>query len=179
MHCSVSPAHDAAIWAWQQAVCAKRWRGSCILGMYLDRRSNLVCVLLSIACAASLLFIRPVPACAVQVLEEELGKPTLFYRVGGSIPATGYFRQYLDILTTVFAFGLEENNVHAPNEGWVIAFSVFLFTILLSNSLACEYQHELPGLAAFQCSVLYTARISWCMAPAVVGMPGPTALESM
>ena len=51
-----------------------------------------------------------------QVLEEELGKKALFYRMGGSIPATGYFKQFLDIYTTVFAFGLEENNVHAPDE---------------------------------------------------------------
>lgn len=58
---------------------------------------------------------------AAKVLEEELGKKALFYRMGGSIPATGYFKQFLDIYTTVFAFGLEENNVHAPDESYPLS----------------------------------------------------------
>lgn len=52
----------------------------------------------------------------VQVLQEVLGKPTLYYREGGSIPALVLLRQHLGIETTMFAFGLPDDNLHAPNE---------------------------------------------------------------
>ena len=52
----------------------------------------------------------------VQVLKQILPKPPLYVRFGGSIPATGYFKEYLGIETSMFAFGLEGNRVHAPNE---------------------------------------------------------------
>ena len=54
--------------------------------------------------------------CILQVLEEELGNKPVFFREGGSIPATTYFQQHLDIDTTVFGFGLPDDNIHAPNE---------------------------------------------------------------
>ena len=52
----------------------------------------------------------------MQVLEEELGTMPVYFRAGGSIPATTYFQQFLGIDTTVFGFGLPNDNLHAPNE---------------------------------------------------------------
>ena len=52
----------------------------------------------------------------MQVLRQLLPKPPLYVRFGGSIPATGYFKEYLGIETSMFAWGLGDNRVHAPNE---------------------------------------------------------------
>lgn len=52
----------------------------------------------------------------VQVLEEELGKPVLSFWEGGSIPAMAAFKHHLGAPATMFAFGLDDNRVHAPNE---------------------------------------------------------------
>lgn len=52
----------------------------------------------------------------LQVLEEVLGRPPLYIREGGTIPALALFRQHLGVDTTVFAFGLEDDRIHSPNE---------------------------------------------------------------
>ncbi len=45
-----------------------------------------------------------------------MGKPTLFYREGGTIPAMALLKNVLDIDMTMFSFGLPDDRIHAPNE---------------------------------------------------------------
>lgn len=52
----------------------------------------------------------------MQVLEEVMGKPTLFYREGGTIPAMALLKNQLNIDMTMFSFGLPDDRIHAPNE---------------------------------------------------------------
>lgn len=52
----------------------------------------------------------------VQVLQEVTGKPTLYYREGGTIPAMALLKKELGIDMTMFAFGLPDDRIHAPNE---------------------------------------------------------------
>ena len=54
----------------------------------------------------------------MQVLTEHMGRPTLIYREGGSIPALVLMRKHLNIESTMFAFGLPDDNLHSPNEVW-------------------------------------------------------------
>ncbi|DBA76494.1 TPA: hypothetical protein ACH3X2_008556 [Trebouxia sp. C0005] len=56
---------------------------------------------------------------AAKVLEEVMGKPTLFYREGGTIPAMALLKNVLDIDMTMFSFGLPDDRIHAPNERYV------------------------------------------------------------
>ena len=59
------------------------------------------------------------PTCYVvlpKVLEEVLGKPTLYYREGGTIPAMALLKKQLNIDMTMFSFGLPDDRIHAPNE---------------------------------------------------------------
>jgi acetylornithine deacetylase/succinyl-diaminopimelate desuccinylase-like protein len=44
------------------------------------------------------------------------GKEPYYVRSGGSIPVTGLFLQHLGAYTVDFAFGLRDENIHAPNE---------------------------------------------------------------
>jgi acetylornithine deacetylase/succinyl-diaminopimelate desuccinylase-like protein len=43
-------------------------------------------------------------------------KDPYYTRTGGSIPVVGMFLEVLDAYTVAFAFGLDDENVHAPNE---------------------------------------------------------------
>ena len=54
----------------------------------------------------------------MQVLMEHMGRPTLIYREGGSIPALVLMRKHLNIESTMFGFGLPDDNLHSPNEVW-------------------------------------------------------------
>ena len=45
-----------------------------------------------------------------------MGSKPKYIREGGSIPAMAMFKKILGIDTTVFAFGLDDDFVHAPNE---------------------------------------------------------------
>ncbi len=56
----------------------------------------------------------------VQVLTEHMGQPTLIYREGGSIPALVLMRKHLGLESTMFAFGLPDDNLHSPNEVWAL-----------------------------------------------------------
>lgn len=56
---------------------------------------------------------------AAKVLEEVMGKPTLFYREGGTIPAMALLKNLLNIDMTMFSFGLPDDRIHAPNERYV------------------------------------------------------------
>jgi acetylornithine deacetylase/succinyl-diaminopimelate desuccinylase-like protein len=44
------------------------------------------------------------------------GKDAYYARMGGSIPVCGIFLKELDAYTVNFAFGLKDENIHAPNE---------------------------------------------------------------
>lgn len=53
---------------------------------------------------------------ARNVLTDEYGREPVFFRMGGSIPVMPYLQEYLNLETTMFAFGHSDENVHAPNE---------------------------------------------------------------
>ncbi len=63
----------------------------------------------------------PAIACAAQVFGEELGRPTVFTRSGGSIPIVGEFATYLGIPTVLMGFGLPDDGLHSPNEKYCLA----------------------------------------------------------
>ena len=44
------------------------------------------------------------------------GKRPVFMREGGSIPVVNMFKKELSMDTLLIGFGLEDDNVHAPNE---------------------------------------------------------------
>lgn len=46
------------------------------------------------------------------------GKAPLYMRNGGTIPVCALFQQVLNVYTVNFAFGLNDENIHAPNEFW-------------------------------------------------------------
>lgn len=53
---------------------------------------------------------------AAEALEVGFGKRPTFMREGGSIPVVHLFKQELGIDTLLLGFGLDDDNVHAPNE---------------------------------------------------------------
>lgn len=57
---------------------------------------------------------------AARVFSEELGKPTVFIRSGGSIPIVGEFVTHLGIPTVLMGFGLPDDGLHSPNEKYRI-----------------------------------------------------------
>lgn len=44
------------------------------------------------------------------------GREPAYFRMGGSIPAMALFHRELGVEVTMFAFGLADENVHAPDE---------------------------------------------------------------
>ena len=58
----------------------------------------------------------PALAVAASVLKDLYGKEPYRIRMGGTIPANGFFLQMLQAYTLVFAFGLEDELQHSPNE---------------------------------------------------------------
>ena len=53
---------------------------------------------------------------AYAVLKDLYGKDPYWVRMGGTIPANAMFRDYLGAYTIVFAFGLQDELQHSPNE---------------------------------------------------------------
>ena len=53
---------------------------------------------------------------AYSVLKELYGKEPYWVRMGGTIPANAMFQAYLGAYTIVFAFGLQDELQHSPNE---------------------------------------------------------------
>ena len=53
---------------------------------------------------------------AYSVLKELYGKEPYWVRMGGTIPANAMFREHLGAYTIVFAFGLQDELQHSPNE---------------------------------------------------------------
>lgn len=58
---------------------------------------------------------------AAEVLEELYGKAPYYVRVGGSIPVCELFLTHLGSYTVGFAFGLSDEQIHAPNEFYRLA----------------------------------------------------------
>lgn len=61
-------------------------------------------------------FDHPGNLAATEVHRVLYGKDPYFTRTGGSIPVVGMFLETLGVHTVSFAFGLDDENVHAPNE---------------------------------------------------------------
>jgi acetylornithine deacetylase/succinyl-diaminopimelate desuccinylase-like protein len=53
---------------------------------------------------------------AADAIEVGFGKRPTLMREGGSIPVVGMFKKELGVDTLLIGFGLEDDNVHAPNE---------------------------------------------------------------
>lgn len=58
---------------------------------------------------------------ATAALKEVWGRETVFIRSGGSIPIVGDFARHLDLPSVMMGFGLPDDNLHAPNEKFLIA----------------------------------------------------------
>jgi acetylornithine deacetylase/succinyl-diaminopimelate desuccinylase-like protein len=55
-------------------------------------------------------------AIADEVLTEVYGKHPYYTRLGGSVPVAELFLSLLNAYTVTFGFGLNDENMHAPNE---------------------------------------------------------------
>jgi acetylornithine deacetylase/succinyl-diaminopimelate desuccinylase-like protein len=58
---------------------------------------------------------------ATNALKEIWGKETVFIRSGGSIPIVGDFARHLNLPSVMMGFGLPDDNLHAPNEKFLIS----------------------------------------------------------
>ncbi len=58
---------------------------------------------------------------AAKALTEIFQQPTVFIRLGGSIPIVGDFAKHLGIPTVLMGFGLPDDGMHSPNEKYHLA----------------------------------------------------------
>ena len=58
---------------------------------------------------------------SAEAMKQVFGKDTVYIRSGGSIPIVGVFDRYLGIPSVMMGFGLPDDNIHAPNEKFLIA----------------------------------------------------------
>jgi acetylornithine deacetylase/succinyl-diaminopimelate desuccinylase-like protein len=76
---------------------------------------------------------------ARSVLKALYGKDPYYARLGGSIPICSLIKKHLDAYTVNFAFGLKDENVHAPNEFFRIS------SFELGQKAYCMLLNELGG----------------------------------
>ena len=74
------------------------------------------------------------------VLHELYGTEPLFYRTGGSVPIYELFDTFLGRKCLTFAFGLEDENLHAPNEFFRLE------SFRKAQSAYCMLLHEMKEL---------------------------------
>lgn len=53
---------------------------------------------------------------ASKILREVYGREPVFFNMGGSIPVMSHLQNILGLDTTMFAFGHDDENIHAPDE---------------------------------------------------------------
>ena len=58
----------------------------------------------------------PFISCAMDAVETAFGKRPVLIREGASVPITATFQQLLNAEPILMGFGLEEDNIHSPNE---------------------------------------------------------------
>jgi acetylornithine deacetylase/succinyl-diaminopimelate desuccinylase-like protein len=63
----------------------------------------------------------PYVQAATAALHEIWGRETVFILSGGSIPVVGDFARHLDLPSVMMGFGLPDDNLHAPNEKFLIS----------------------------------------------------------
>ncbi len=63
----------------------------------------------------------PVNNAIKRVLTQIYGKPPYYIRMGGSVPVTGMFERELGRQVATLAFGLDDEQWHAPDEFWRIS----------------------------------------------------------
>jgi len=63
----------------------------------------------------------PYVAAAQRAIEQGFGRPPVLVREGGSIPIVSDFREKLGVDTLLLGWGLDDDNMHAPNEKFSLA----------------------------------------------------------
>lgn len=63
----------------------------------------------------------PAYQAAAKAIETTFGKPPVPTRGGGSIPIVALFEEVLGLKTVLFGFGLDNDNIHSPNEKFDVA----------------------------------------------------------
>ena len=82
----------------------------------------------------------PANQLASRVLQELYGKEPYYVRTGGSVPLYTLFKEHLGVYSLTFAFGLEDENLHAPNEFYRLA------SFRRGQTAYCKLLHKLVEL---------------------------------
>lgn len=84
----------------------------------------------------------PAIRAAARALKDAYGKEAVLVRTGGSIPVVETFQTHMGICTVLMGFGLETENLHAPNEHFhLVNFDTGLRAL-------CAFWHEVASESA-------------------------------